>query len=453
MASVALQALAQRANGELIGESVPLQGLAIDSRSTQPGDLFAAIEGSQVDGHDFAPQATAAGAAAVLTEREVKGITPQLVVSDVVKASGHFALLKRQAFLGSVVAVTGSAGKTTTKNLIAAALAGAGAVHATQGNHNNELGVPMTLAGLNESHRFGVIEMGAGQPGDIAYLCQLAQPSVAVCLNASAAHLVNYESVDEIASTKGEILEGLGGEGLAIINADQPWVGQWIKQAGNARKITFGLSEKADYRAINIQYQGLNGTQFDLIAPSMALPVSLRLPGAMQVINALAALAVAIELGVPPDRAVDGLRQVVPEIGRGSVVAGRAGGRVVDDSYNANPAAVMAAIDTLARESAYSMLILGPMLELGSTSDDLHRDVGRYAKAAGIDCLMSVGREAAPAAEVFGQGAQHFSDQQALWSAFPDLPDEHIIWVKGSRGAVLEKTVHWLTRPEEGSSC
>ena len=453
MASVALQALAQRAKGELIGESVPLQGLAIDSRSTQPGDLFAAIEGGQVDGHDFAPQATAAGAAAVLTEREVKGITPQLVVSDVVKASGHFALLKRQAFLGSVVAVTGSAGKTTTKNLIAAALAGAGAVHATQGNHNNELGVPMTLAGLNESHRFGVIEMGAGQPGDIAYLCQLAQPSVAVCLNASAAHLVNYESVDEIASTKGEILEGLGGEGLAIINADQPWVGQWIKQAGNARKITFGLSEKADYRAINIQYQGLNGTQFDLIAPSMALPVSLRLPGAMQVINALAALAVAIELGVPPDRAVDGLRQVVPEIGRGSVVAGRAGGRVVDDSYNANPAAVMAAIDTLARESAYSVLILGPMLELGSTSDDLHRDVGRYAKAAGIDCLMSVGREAAPAAEVFGQGAQHFSDQQALWSAFPDLPDEHIIWVKGSRGAVLEKTVHWLTRPEEGSSC
>ena len=453
MASVALQALAQRANGELIGESVPLQGLAIDSRSTQPGDLFAAIEGSQVDGHDFAPQATAAGAAAVLTEREVKGITPQLVVSDVVKASGHFALLKRQAFLGSVVAVTGSAGKTTTKNLIAAALAGAGAVHATQGNHNNELGVPMTLAGLNESHRFGVIEMGAGQPGDIAYLCQLAQPSVAVCLNASAAHLVNYESVDEIASTKGEILEGLGGEGLAIINADQPWVGQWIKQAGNARKITFGLSEKADYRAINIQYQGLNGTEFDLIAPSVALPVSLRLPGAMQVINALAALAVAIELGVPPDRAVDGLRQVVPEIGRGSVVAGRAGGRVVDDSYNANPAAVMAAIDTLARESAYSVLILGPMLELGSTSDDLHRDVGRYAKAAGIDCLMSVGREAAPAAEVFGKGAQHFSDQQALWSAFPDLPDEHIIWVKGSRGAVLEKTVHWLTRPEEGSSC
>ena len=453
MASVALQALAQRAKGELIGESVPLQGLAIDSRSTQPGDLFAAIEGSQVDGHDFAPQATAAGAAAVLTEREVKGITPQLVVSDVVKASGHFALLKRQAFLGSVVAVTGSAGKTTTKNLIAAALAGAGAVHATQGNHNNELGVPMTLAGLNESHRFGVIEMGAGQPGDIAYLCQLAQPSVAVCLNASAAHLVNYESVDEIAFTKGEILEGLGGEGLAIINADQPWVGQWIKQAGNARKITFGLSEKADYRAINIQYQGLNGTEFDLIAPSVALPVSLRLPGAMQVINALAALAVAIELGVPPDRAVDGLRQVVPEIGRGSVVAGRAGGRVVDDSYNANPAAVMAAIDTLARESAYSVLILGPMLELGSTSDDLHRDVGRYAKAAGIDCLMSVGREAAPAAEVFGQGAQHFSDQQALWSAFPDLPDEHIIWVKGSRGAVLEKTVHWLTRPEEGSSC
>ena len=453
MASVALQALAHRANGELIGESVPLQGLAIDSRLTQPGDLFAAIAGSQVDGHDFAPQATAAGAAAILTEREVKGIVPQLVVSDVVKASGHFALLKREAFLGPLVAVTGSAGKTTTKNLIAAALAGAGTVHATQGNHNNELGVPMTLASLNESHQFGVIEMGAGQPGDIAYLCQLAQPSVAVCLNASAAHLMNYQSVDEIASTKGEILEGLGGEGLAIINADQPWLAQWLKQAGDARKITFGLSEQADYRAINIQHQGLNGTQFDLIAPSMVLPVSLRLPGAMQVINALAALAVALELGVSPDRAVDGLCQVVPEVGRGAVLAGRTGGRVVDDSYNANPAAVMAAIDTLARESAYSVLLLGPMLELGPTSDALHSDVGGYAKAAGIDLLVAVGREAAPAAEAFGQGAQSFSDQQALWAAFPELPDEHIIWVKGSRGAMLEKTVHWLTRPEGGSSC
>ncbi len=453
MASVALQALAERANGELIGESVPLQGLVIDSRLTQPGDLFAAIEGIQFDGHDFAPQATAAGAAAVLTEREVKGITPQLVVSDVVKASGHFALLKRQAFRGSVVAVTGSAGKTTTKNLIAAALAGAGTVHATQDNHNNELGVPITLAGLNESHQFGVIEMGAGQSGDIAYLCQLAKPSVAVCLNASAAHLVNYQSVDEIAATKGEILEGLGGEGLAIINADQPWLAQWIKQAGDARKITFGLSEKADYRAINIQYRGLSGTQFDLIAPSMVLPVSLQLPGEMQVINALAALAVAIELGVSPDTAAGGLLQVVPEVGRGAVLVGRTSGRVVDDSYNANPAAVMAAIDTLARESAYRVLILGAMLELGSTSDALHRDVGHYAKAAGIDRLVAVGREATSAAKAFGRGAQYFSDQQALWAAFPEFPGEHIIWVKGSRGAMLEKTVHWLTEPVGGSSC
>ena len=185
----------------------------------------------------------------------------------------------------------------------------------------------------------------------------------------------------------------------------------------------------------------------------MVLPVSLRLPGAIQVINALAALAVAIELGVPPDSAVDGLGQVVPEVGRGAVLVGRTGGRVVDDSYNANPAAVMAAIDTLARESAYSVLILGPMLELGSTSDALHGDVGRYAKAAGIDLLVAVGREAAAAAESFGEGAQYFSNQQALWAAFPELPDEHIVWVKGSRGAMLEKTVHWLTRAEEGFSC
>ena len=185
----------------------------------------------------------------------------------------------------------------------------------------------------------------------------------------------------------------------------------------------------------------------------MVLPVNLHLPGAMQVTNALAALAVALELGVSPDRAVNGILQVAPEIGRGAVLAGRNGGRVVDDSYNANPAAVMAAIDTLARESAYSVLILGPMLELGPTSDALHGDVGRYAKAAGIDLLVAVGREAAAAAEAYGEGSHYFSNQQALWAAFPELPDEHLIWVKGSRGAMLEKTVHWLTRAEEGFSC
>ena len=238
-----------------------------------------------------------------LTERKLEGLAPQLVVADVQQASGRFGSLKRLAFQGDVVAITGSAGKTTTKNLVAAALTTAGAVHATVGNQNNELGVPITLSGLTSNHRFGVIEMGAGQPGDIAYLCQLARPNVAVCLNASAAHLAHYDSVDAIATTKGEIFEGLAGEGLAVINADQKWLPQWREQAGTARQVTFGLAEDADYRAIDIEHRGIEGSHFKLLTPAGSEAVSLQLAGEQHVKNALAALAVAIEIGVAPSAA------------------------------------------------------------------------------------------------------------------------------------------------------
>ena len=235
MGAIPLHALAEETGGQLYGESVPIQHLKIDSREVTAGDLFAAICGQHVDGHDFVPQAVAAGASAVLTERKVDSRSPQLVVSNITHASGRFGYLKRQAFTGDIIAITGSAGKTTTKNLIAAALGASGAVHATSGNQNNELGVPLTLSGLTDECRFGVIEMGAGQPGDIAYLCELARPTVSVCLNASAAHLAHYDSVGAIATTKGEIFEGLGGAGLAVINADEEWLPQWRAQAGASR--------------------------------------------------------------------------------------------------------------------------------------------------------------------------------------------------------------------------
>ena len=453
MTAIALQALAEATGGKLVGESVPLQSLVVDSRQVETGDLFAAICGQHLDGHDFAPQAMARGAAALLTERKLEAMLPQLVVSDVARASGRFGYLKRQAFAGDIVAITGSAGKTTTKNLIAAALAPEGSVHATLGNQNNELGVPITLAGLTPSHRFGVVEMGAGRPGDITYLCELARPNVAVCLNASAAHLAYYDSIDAIAATKGEIFESLGEIGVAIMNADQQWLPHWRQQAGRARQVTFGLSEAADYRAVQILHQGIEGTEFLLEGPSVSVPVKLKLAGDQHVMNALAAIAVAVELGIAPETAVKGLEAVMPMTGRGTLTHRPAGGRVVDDSYNANPAAVKAAIDVLARESGYRLLLLGPMLELGDASDALHREVGRYASEAGIDQLIAVGNEAAPAAEVFGHEALHFVDQTSLQTSFPALPEEHTIWVKGSRGAGLEHTVAWLLAPGEASSC
>ena len=443
MSAIALEALADVTGGQLVGESVPLQTLAIDSREVKAGDLFAALLGQRVDGHDFAPQALAAGASALLTERELEGLAPQLVVADVLEASGRFGSLKRQAFEGDVIAITGSAGKTTTKNLVAAALATMGEVHSTVGNQNNKLGVPITLSGLTSSHRFGVIEMGAGQPGDIAYLCQLARPNVAVCLNASAAHLAHYDSVDAIAATKGEILEGLAGNGLAVINADQQWLPQWREQAGTARKVSFGLAEGADYRATDIQHRGIEGSQFQVLTPTASEAVSLQLAGEQHVKNALAALAIAIEMGVSLSDAARAIETVGASAGRG-VVNRRGGGTVVDDSYNANPAAVNAALEVLSRQPGYRVLVLGPMLELGEDSQFYHQQVGRYARQLGIDQLITVGSDAAPAAEAYGRGALCFADQTALQRDFPALPAEHTIWVKGSRGAGLEHTVDWL---------
>ena len=453
MVAVGLEALARETGGELIGESVALGKLVMDSRQVGKGDLFAAVKGAQVDGHSFAPNALRAGAAALLTERRLDGLAPQLVVGDVTLASGRFGYLKRCAFEGAVVAITGSAGKTTTKNLLSAALAPAGAVHATAGNQNNELGVPITLSGLSGEHRFAVIEMGAGRPGDIAYLCEMARPDVAVCLNASAAHLANYDSVAAIAATKGEIFEGLGSTGLAVLNADSEWLPQWRQQAHDARQVTFGLADGADYRAVALERDGVQGTRFMFRGPMGELPVVLRLAGDQHVSNALAALAVAIELGVDPVAAADAVAKVIPGAGRGLVALRPEAGRVVDDCYNANPAAVKAAIDVLACESGYRVLVLGSMLELGETTEILHREIGAYAAQSGIDQIITVGAEAASAAEAFGPAALCFQDQSALQAAFPSLPPDHVIWVKGSRGMGLEHTVAWLLFSEEALPC
>lgn len=453
MVGVELKVLAETAGGDLLGQSVLLKGLAVDSRAVRKGDVFAAIQGARVDGHDFAADAMQAGAAALLTERRLEGLAPQLVVADVQRASGTFALLKRRLFSGPVVAITGSAGKTTTKNMVLAALSVEGSVHATRGNQNNELGVPLTLAGLESQHQFAVIEMGAGQPGDIAYLCNVAEPDIAVCLNASAAHLAHFDGVDAIARTKGEIFQGLRDEGLAVINADQPWLSQWIEQAGNARYVTFGFSARADYRAVDLQLRGLIGAEFQLEARGLSLPVRLALPGKQHVANALSALAVAIELGVSPEGAIEALGKVRPGAGRGEVRSGRWGGRVIDDTYNANPAAVKAAIDVLAEEPGHRVLILGAMLELGIASETFHEEVGAYARSAGIEQLIAVGQEAKGAAAGFGEEARFYADQASLRCEFPALPQDHVIWVKASRGAALEKTVSWLTSTEEPESC
>ena len=450
MFAVPLKQLQTETTGHLIGESVPLNGLAIDSRVVRQGDLFAAIRGARVDGHQFAGAALRSGAAALLTERVLEGLTPQLVVADVVRAVGSFGRLKRASFQGDVIAITGSAGKTTTKNLLAAALSSQAEVLATKGNQNNELGVPLTLSGLQAEYRYAVVEMGARKSDDITQLCNIASPTVAVCLNASAAHLAHFKTPLKTAETKGEILLGLKGRGIAVMNADQSWLPIWQEQAGKAHKVTFGLSEYADYRALDIRHEGLGATSFQLQGPGVSVRVDLRLAGTHHVMNALAALAVSFELGLDPELVIKRILHVKPESGRGCVISSRYGGRIVDDCYNANPAAVKAAIDVLSRQPGQRVLILGAMLELGDASSKFHHEIGKYAREAGIECLIVLGEVTQPAAEAFGSEALYFSDQKLLQENFPALESNHTIWVKGSRDASLENVVEWLAAEETG---
>ena len=440
-----LNALAAACAGELLGEGgVAVTGLAIDSRDVAPGDLFVAIPGARVDGHDYVQTAARQGAAAALVRRPVDVDLPQLVVVDQEAALAEFGRLARASYQGVLVGITGSAGKTTAKNLLAAAFAGAGRVIATEGNRNNELGVPLTITRLQPTTEFAVLEMGAGKPGDIAYLQEIVRPTTGVLLNVAAAHLEFYHSLDDIADTKGAILEHLPEHGLAVFNADQPWAAQWRERAGNVRCLTFGRDQGADYRADNVVLRGFSGSTFDVVGPDGRYAIELKLAGWQGIYNALAAFAVAHAHGVSAECIARGFLEVEPASGRGQVIEASPDLFIVDDSYNANPLAMRAAIDVLATSPGTRRLVMGSMLELGVESARMHADIGAYARDAGIEELWAVGGSTVPAAESFGASARWFSSLDSLLAAPPELPQRGTVLVKASRGAALEAVVsHW----------
>lgn len=424
-------------------------GIAIDSREVTEGDLFFALPGSRVDGHDYVSAAIEAGAAAVVVSRPVPCSVTRLVVPDPQAALAVCAQLIRDAYRGVLVGITGSAGKTTAKNLLAAVLAQAGAVVATEGNRNNELGVPLTLAALQPTTEFAVVEMGAGKPGDIAALCHFARPNVGVLLNVAPAHIAAYRDLDDIADTKGAIVANLPADGVAIINGDQSWSEQWAERAAPARVIRVGFSADVDARAGDIELMGFDGSRFILNGLGAPLAVTTAIPGRQGVFNALVAAAVARVLGVS-DRAIQmGLATVTPASGRGLSHALPDDIMLVDDSYNANPLSVRAAIDVLATSGHQRCLVLGSMLELGKQSVDAHAEVGAYARARGIESLWCVGSDTVPAAEAFGEGAQYFNDCAALLAVHPQLRGPATVLVKGSRGMGLDTLVtHWSVTAE-----
>lgn len=440
-----LSEIATAVQGELIGADIAVNGVGIDTRTLQAGDLYIAIKGKQFDGHDFVDKAQQAGAIAILVQRQINTDLPQIVVKDSHLALAELAGFWRKQLAVKVVGVTGSNGKTTVKEMIAAILATQGETLFTQGNLNNDIGVPLTLLKLNASHRYAVIEMGANHPGEIAYTSRYAQPQVSVITNVGAAHIEGFGDIQGVAKTKGEIVETLAADGVAVINRDDVFYGFWCDLAKSRKTVAFGFSEQADLRAENINTElQSNGyvTEFDLkIAGREGLTIKLNLAGEHNVKNALAAIAATLQFDVDLQDIKRGLETVKPVTGRMQPLLGRKGNLIIDDTYNANPSSLNAALAVL-KPNQTNWLVLGAFGELGADSADIHRQMGDSIKAMPVQRLFATGALAKHSVEAFGDGGQYFETQQALIAALDEaVTGQETLLVKGSRSQKMENVV------------
>ena len=429
--------------GRLHGADAEITGMTHDSRQIQSGDLFAALTGERVDGHDFVGRAVRAGAAAALVTRAVEAEVPQLMVSDVRRAMGQIASHWRSRLAVRLVGITGSNGKTTVKEMTAAVLSAAGPTWSTQGNYNNEIGLPLTLAKLEPSHQYAVIEMGAARSGDIRYLAEMARPQVGVVTNAGPAHLETMGSIEGVARTKGEMYPALPPDGVAIINADDRFAKFWQGLAGQRRVLTFGMQPAADVHARMIDGRilvSIEGKEY---------PFRPALPGRHNLINALTALAVNQAFGLPAEPALNALEGMVSLPGRLQRRHHPSGWALIDDTYNANPASLYAGLQVLGEIGSERWLVLGDMAELGADSDKLHAEMGQSAADLGVRRLYCVGNSSRLSCGAFGAGGRHFSSHEALLAALrEDLLPGVICLVKGSRSMAMERIVNGLFEGE-----
>lgn len=445
MRPMTLSELVQPLAATLQGADCEFSSVSTDSRTVAAGDLFVALKGENFDGHDYIGSVAGGGAVAAMVSQTVKADLPLLCVKDTQQALGRMGAHNRQLYRGPLVAITGSSGKTTAKNLVQSVLSQGGETLATEGNYNNEIGVPLTLLRLTSDYDYAVVEMGAARAGDIRWLCELGRPSVALLLNAMSAHLEGFGSVDAVAQAKGEIFDDLGPDAFAIINADQPWADEWRSRAGQATVLDFAVEGPAAFTAADITARGVAGISFEMHTPAGQAHISLALPGKHNVANALAAAAVGYACGLSLAQIQSGLESAQAVAGRLSACEGVNGAVVIDDCYNANPGSVRAAIDTLASCEGRRTLVLGAMRELGPTSESLHREIGSYARDAQIDRLWGVGEELEPAVQAFGEAGRWFPDCAAAIEALTDeFGGEDTVLVKGSRGARMERVLNAL---------
>lgn len=441
---MSLSEAAEAIQATSLGADVAFTSVGTDSRNVTKGQLFVALKGDNFDGHSFAAQAIAQGAAAVLISDKALNVQPAILVDDTCESLGELAAYWRSKFDIPLAAVTGSNGKTTVKEMLASILRAAcgqsDEVLATVGNLNNHIGLPLTLLKLNAQHRYAVAEMGMNHTGEISYLSRIGKPTVALINNAGNAHIGELGSFEAIARAKGEIFEGLAADGTAVINADDVFAPLWLGLAGQRKIMTFGLKNKADVMA---QYQlHASASDIEITTPQGALKVSLPTPGLHNVMNALAATSAALAMGASLQAITVGLENYAGVKGRLQQKSGLNGALVIDDTYNANPMSMKVAIDVLMAMPGERVLVLGDMGELGDNAAEMHAEIGRYAKTSGLKSLFVLGDMSAETAKAFGAGAKHFATPKALAEDLvTQMRQNTNVLVKGSRFMAMERVV------------
>jgi UDP-N-acetylmuramoyl-tripeptide--D-alanyl-D-alanine ligase len=454
-----LQEAARGIGGEARGANAHFAAVSSDTRTITEGALFVALRGERYDGHEYIAAARARGAVAAMVDRGVPApnvgrdsALPLLVVDDTRLGLGKLAAYWRGKFKLPLIAVTGSNGKTTVKEMIASILAdhaGAGRSYATPGNLNNDIGLPLTLLGLRAGHGCAVVELGMNHPGETAYLAAIAQPTVALVNNAQREHQEFMQSVEDVAHEHGAVFSALPADGVGVINADDTHADYWRAVCAPRRVLDFGIDRPGSVGG-RYELRGF-GSEIVLRTPEGESAVSLRAAGVHNVRNALAAAAAASAAGVSLAAIARGLSGFDPVQGRLQQKAASCGAIVLDDTYNANPDSVIAAIAVLARAPGRKFLVLGDMGEVGAHGAAFHAEIGRCARAAGIDRLYLLGELCEHAAAAFGEGAQHYSDINSLLAALDARIEAGVaVLVKGSRFMRMERVVQALTGAQAG---
>lgn len=427
--------------------SVMFTGVSTDTRTLERGQLFVALRGENFDGHRFLQQAWEHGAAGVVVDAPDSSVSlPQLVVSDTLMALARLASVNRRESTARVLAITGSSGKTTVKEMCAAILSRMGPTLSTRGNLNNHIGVPFTLLGFSPEHRYGVIELGASGLGEIAHTVALAEPEVAILTNAGEAHLEGFGSYENIVLAKGEIIDGVAADGLVVLNRDDPAFGQWQKRAGERRVVAVSrLDADADYYAV-VESRDAGARSILVQGPdNWSCRVVLALEGDHNITNLLLAIAATRQLGADDQAVIEGLGNVASVSGRLQVLNLSEGLTLIDDSYNANPSSIKAALGVLAQRAGQRVAILGAMAELGPEARALHREVGEYAREQGIERLITVGPGCEGYADGYGERTEPCqTHEQAVDSVVKAKNTPSTVLVKGSRSSAMDRVVEGI---------